>query len=197
MPKDRVATEIAALAAQYGEPRRAAVALAGRPFSPLTKPDRVGEVCMVVRRKNGKLLTAIKTFYPPGAFRLLTGGIKRGEGIEAALMRETWEETGLETSLQQFLAIIEYRLAGTVAAAPPDFVTYALLLDEQAGVLAVQDPDEQLSEFRELAPDELPALADVLESLGNTYSADIDGRWGDWGKFRAVVHREVAAALHA
>ena len=197
MPKDRVAIEIAALAAQYGEPRRAAVALVGRPFSPLTKPDRVGEVCMVVRRKNGKLLTAIKTFYPPGAFRLLTGGIKRGEGIEAALMRETWEETGLETRLQQFLAIIEYRFADTAAAAPPDFVTYALLLDEQAGALAVQDPDEQLSEFRELAPDELPALADVLESLGATYSADIGGRWADWGKFRAVVHREVAAALRA
>lgn len=195
MPKDRVATEIAALAARYGEPRRMAVTLGGQPFSPRTKRDRVGEVCMVVRRKNGRLLTATKQFYPPGAFRLLTGGIKRGEGIEAALMRETWEETGLETELRRFLAIIEYRLSGTSPAAAPDFTTYALLLDEISGELAVQDPDEQLSEFREVAPEELLAMADFLATLADSYSDDLDARWADWGIFRAVVHRAVAAEL--
>ena len=65
-----VETEIAALAARYGPPRRVAVDLDYQPFSPLTLEDRYGEVCMIVLRANGRLLTAKKTFYPPGAFRV-------------------------------------------------------------------------------------------------------------------------------
>ena len=110
MPNPDVETEIAALATRYGTPRRVAVALSGGPFRPISATDRIGEVCMVVRRKNGKLLTAIKTFYPPGAFRLLTGGIGHGESIEAALLRETAEETGLDVAVRRFLAVIEYQL---------------------------------------------------------------------------------------
>src|SRR6266487_1360095 len=90
--------------------RRVAVELHGEPFDPLILNDRIGEVCMVIRRKNGKLLTAIKTFYPPGAFRLLTGGIAHGESIEAALLREVDEETGLDVIARRFLAVIEYQL---------------------------------------------------------------------------------------
>ena len=65
---------------------------------------------MVVRRPNGKLITAKKTFYPPGAFRLLTGGVGHGELIAAALLREVAEETGLDVVVRRFLAVIEYQL---------------------------------------------------------------------------------------
>jgi len=68
-----IETEIADLAVRYGQPQRVTVELTGAPFSPLILEDRHGEVCMVVRRPNGKLITAIKTFYPAGAFRLLQG----------------------------------------------------------------------------------------------------------------------------
>src|SRR5262245_8008181 len=91
-----IEAEIAVLAARYGEPRRVSVALSGAPFDPLIMTDRFGEVCMVIRRPRGTLLTAIKTFYPPGAYRLLTGGVGHGEPIDAALLREVDEETGLE-----------------------------------------------------------------------------------------------------
>src|SRR5438128_2506326 len=136
---------------RYGQPQRVVVELTGAPFSPLTLEDRYGEVCMVVRRPNGKLITAIKTFYPAGAFRLLTGGVDHGEPIADALLREVAEETGLDVVVRRFLAVIEYQLqelgdagcglgspSSTPHLPPPipwNFATFAFLLDEIGGIL--------------------------------------------------------------
>jgi 8-oxo-dGTP pyrophosphatase MutT (NUDIX family) len=199
--------QVAALAARYGEPRRVAVELTGAPFDPLFRSDRFGEVCMVLRRPDGRLLTAIKTFYPPGAFRLLTGGVGHGEPIAAALLREVDEETGLEVAVRRFLAVIEYHLdAGSARQAPTaiphppapashHFVTFAFLLEEIGGVLETRDPAERVAAFREVAPDELPELAAALERVEDRFDPEIGGSWADWGRFRSVVHREVYAAL--
>lgn len=184
--------EIAALAAQYGPPRRVQAALANAQFEPLIMDDRYGEVCMVVRRPSGALITAIKTFYPPGAFRLLTGGIHHGEPIADALARELAEETGLDVAVRRFLAVIEYALPD---AGRHPFATFAFLVDELGGMLAVSDPDERVAAFRDLAPAELPALADTLDAMPAAFSADIRGSWADWGRFRAVTHRVVYEAL--
>ena len=51
---------------------------------PIWKRDRYGEVCMVIRRRSGKIPLSIKTFYPRGAYRLPTGGIPLGEGVYEA-----------------------------------------------------------------------------------------------------------------
>src|SRR3712207_5584960 len=156
-----IEAQVATLAQRFGEPRRVAVELTGAPFDPLFMPDRFGEVCMVLRRRSGRLLTAIKTFYPPGAFRLLTGGIGHGEPIERALLREVDEETGLEVAVRRFLAVIEYRLEAarapgdslvTPSPRPPTpasyrFATFAFLLDEIGGVLETRDPDERVAAF--------------------------------------------------
>ena len=191
MLTEEVESQIADLSARYGAPRRVAVELEGALFDPLVMPDRHGEVCMVIRRPNGKLITAIKTFYPAGAFRLLTGGVQHGEPIAAALMREVAEETGLDVSVRRFLAVIEYRLARGQLA----FATFAFLLDEVGGMLGVQDESEQIGAFRELATDELPALADLLAQAPDERDERIAGSWRDWGRFRAVVHRVVYEAL--
>ena len=203
-----IETEIAELIARYGEPLRTAAQLGGKPISPVTKTDRVGEVCMVVRRPNGKLITATKTFYPTNGFRLLTGGIDHGETIEAALLRETFEETGLEVVVRQFLAIVEYHPSWDVDADSIDaskqrysttratpFITCAFLLDEIGGILAPQDEKERLGEFREIAIEELPTMADTLSHIVNGQSEEIDGSWRDWGAFRAIIHRVVYDAL--
>jgi 8-oxo-dGTP pyrophosphatase MutT (NUDIX family) len=211
-------TEIAALAARYGAPRRVTAELRGAPFDPLIMTDRFGEVCMVVRRPGGMLITAIKTFYPPGAFRLLTGGVGHGEPIAAALLREVEEETGLEVAVRRFLAVIEYHLDATTDHRPLtadgrlpttaevdtqhatrntqyDFATFAFLLDELGGTLEVRDPAERIGAFREVTVAELPAMAETLDSVGDRYDPQIGGSWGDWGRFRAVVHRVVYEAL--
>ncbi|HEU5098305.1 MAG TPA: NUDIX hydrolase [Roseiflexaceae bacterium] len=199
-----VETEIASLAARYGQPRRVTAELDGWQFSPLTMEDRYGEVCMVVRRPNGRIITAKKAFYPAGAFRLLTGGVDHGEPIADALLREVAEETGLDVVVRSFMAVIEYRSreigdagCGMVSPSPipHPFATFAFLLDEIGGTLHAHDPGEQIEAFRELELAELPGLAETLESLPDLVDPEIDGSWRDWGRYRAVGHRVIYQAL--
>jgi NAD+ diphosphatase len=182
-----IEAEIHALAMRYGAPYRIVAPLDGASFDPVARSDRYGEVCMVVRRSNGRLITAIKTFYPVGCFRLLTGGVAHGETIEAALQREVEEETGLQTVIRRFLAVIVYP--------PQQFATFAFLLDECGGELGSRDPHERIAAFREIEVAELPLLAATLEAAPDRFDAAIGGNWRDWGRFRAIVHRVVYQAL--
>ena len=196
MLEPSIEAEIQELARRFGRPLHRAVEVdAGELFDPLSKSDRYGEVCMVIRRPGGKLLTAIKTFYPPGAYRLLTGGIHHGEQILPALLRETAEETGLQVEVRRFLAHVDYRQHGAPATQSPVFSTFAFLLDETGGVLGCADPTERLAAFREVDVAELPALAEHLDNLPDDESAEINGRWRAWGHFRAAIHRAVYETL--
>jgi ADP-ribose pyrophosphatase YjhB (NUDIX family) len=188
----RVERELAALAERYGPTRDVAATIDDSFDDPIRKPDRYGEVAMVIRRPNGKLLLAIKTFYPRGAHRLPTGGIKHGEGVYDALVREAHEETGLELTVERFLARISYHAAG---GGPPLFHTFAFLLRETSGTLGAIDDSEQIEEWREIDDRELPAIASFLEDLRTSGTRGIGGSWGAWGRFRAVVHRAVGDAL--
>jgi ADP-ribose pyrophosphatase YjhB (NUDIX family) len=195
--------QLAELARRYKLPRRATVELSDGAFSPFTKGDRFGEVCMLVRRKNGRLLTARKEYYPPGIHRLLTGGVAHGERIEDALLREVHEETGLQVAVDRFLLVIAYHVQPTPAqldAGEPDagaicFYTFAFLLNETGGDLQPQDEEEQIEEFREVTTDDLPALAAALKQLPDRHDPQIAGSWKPWGDFRAVVHQLAYAAL--
>jgi ADP-ribose pyrophosphatase YjhB (NUDIX family) len=188
--------ELEQLAQQYGQPVTDTIHLtATQNFDPLDKTDRYGEVCMVVRRKNGRLLTMTKTYYPKGAYRLLTGGINHGERVFDALLRETHEETALEVEVKRFLAAAAYSIVQ--AGDTPAFYTFAFLLDEVGGTLGTIDEDEQVDDFREIEPAELPALADQLAQLGQQHNPALGGSWGDWGQFRAAIHRLVWQALQA
>lgn len=158
---------------------------------PIRKPDRVGEVCMVIRRPNGKLLLSIKSIYPRGAYRLPTGGVGPGEAIIAALFREVNEETGLTCRLRRFLSLITYHVAGEKA---PVFHTFAFLLDEMGGTLGALDQKEQIEDYIEIDPSELLQVAERLEGLPESDRGAV-GSWRDWGRFRAVVHRAVHEAL--
>ena len=153
---------------------------------------RGSEVCMVIRRRSGRLLTMIKTFYPRGAHRLLTGGIEAGEPILTAALRETREETSLDVEVRRLLCHIAYRRDDDGGV--PVFHTFAFLLDEVGGTLETQDEHEQVEEFREIDPSELRPVADRLAAItGET--AKEPGDWPAWGRFRAVAHRAVADAL--
>lgn len=188
--------ELETLGRRFGEPLRVDATIRADFFDPIHRPDRVGEVCMVVRRPNGNVLLAIKTFYPRGAYRLPTGGIEHGEPIFDALRRETAEETGLDTEPRRFLASITYRADGSPGLGPI-FHTFAFLLDETGGTLGPRDESERIEEFVEINPADLRVVAERLERVTSTPSDEIGGDWADWGRFRAIVHRAAADALSA
>lgn len=186
--------ELADLIARYGAPLARAVTVGDDAFWRRQADGRSAEVCMVIRRPNGALLTATKTFYPAGAYRLLTGGIEPGERVLDALSREVYEETGLEVRVRRLLAVVTYRPAGA-AAADVRFTTFAFALDEVGGTLGATDTAERLAGYREIRPADLPAVAARLEALPNETTADLGVTWRDWGRFRAVVHRAVWEAM--
>ena len=186
--------EIERLAGRFGDPLVIDSPIPDYFDDPIRKPDRYGEVCMVIRRPNGAVLLSIKTFYPRGAYRLPTGGIAPGEPILDALLRETHEETGLRTEVRRFLAQIAYHGEGEPTGTPL-FHTFAFLLDERSGTLGALDASEQIEDWREVAVADLPGVADFLDDLSTQGTQDIGGDWRAWGKFRAVVHRAVHEAL--
>src|SRR5438093_1484464 len=168
--------EIAALGKRYGQPLVREVALDDVAFDPVGAPDRIAEVCMVVRRPSGKLLLAIKDFYPRGAFRLPTGGIHHGEPILDAVRREAIEETGLTLEVARFLAALNYRNGPT---GPPAFHTFAFLLDERGGTLGAQDPAERIERWIEIEPSALPAVANTPALRAGSRSARRSPRAND------------------
>ncbi len=189
-----IRNELAELAIIYDAPLVRTIDLgASTQFDPLNKTDRYGEVCMVIRRRNGRLITAIKTFYPKDAYRLLTGGINHGERVYDALLRETHEETGLEVNVSRFLAALAYSLNGNDHT--PIFYTFAFLLDEVSGTLGTLDETERVEAFREVSVEDLPKMADTLRHIQHEPSREIGGNWHDWGEFRAAVHDAVYTAL--
>lgn len=183
--------ESRALGRRLGHPIVRTVALDDIGFDPVGNPSRFAEVCMVLRRPNGTVLLSIKTFYPRGAYRLPTGGIDRDEPIFAALLRETREETGLEVEARRFLAALTY-LDGR--GGDPVFHTFAFLLDERGGSLGSLDEHEHIEDYREIAPADLPGVADTLDGLPNDAASEISN-WNAWGRFRAHIHRVVFEAL--
>ncbi|HEX5503178.1 MAG TPA: NUDIX hydrolase [Thermomicrobiales bacterium] len=188
--------ELAELIAQYGAPLARAVAVGDDAFWRRQADSRRAEVCMVVRRPGGTLLTCTKTFYPPGVYRLCTGGVEPGERVLDALSREVYEETGLDVRVRRLLAVVTYRPAGA-AGADPAFTTFAFALDEVGGALGATDPAERLAGYREIRPADLPAIAARLEALADEHTAHLGVTWRAWGRFRAVIHRAVWEALAA
>jgi len=158
---------------KYGAPQQVVCSLPSITFPPVSE-RRHGEVCMAILRRNGKFLLQTKRSYPNAVMRLPSGGIKAGEDIEHALLREVWEETNLTVSVERFVALLRYRDDHEKA----EFQTFLFFLREIEGVLQTNDPTEKITEWREARPDELLRYADALKRL--------EPGWASWGLFRAA-----------
>lgn len=186
-----IAEEIAQLASAYGQPVTTSRTLRIKTmFGALDeRPARVAEVVPVIQRADGRIVTMIKDNYPPSAYRLPSGGMHRGEPILDALLRESYEETGLHVTVKRFLAIVRYQVIVTTGRTGR-FTSFVFLVQAD-GPLQPQDANERIAGFREVPLGELRAIADTLNSLKTNEAND----WSDWGRFRSVVHSVVADVL--
>ncbi len=151
----------------------------------ITRDGRSGEVCMVLRRPDGRIWCAAKTFYPGHISRLLTGGIHPNEDPASALLREVAEETSL-------VPISAHRIGHIHYDTEVPFETHVFVCRVTADVPVVVDLTERIHHFDALLPHELHQRAEQLCTLPADYHADIGTHWQAWGAFRAVSHRVVA-----
>lgn len=147
--------------------------------------DRRGEVVFCVRRNNGKIITITCSEYPKGIYRIPTGGIGHNEDIVNAVYREVKEELGLEVSIDSFAGVVKIRFEHKDQSFM--FYSYVFLLSEKGGRLLIDASDDEISEVKEVDTGELAEIVGQLES--------IQGKWSDWGKFRAVTCKAVLDAL--
>ncbi len=139
--------------------------------------DRRAEVVFAIQNPSGSIWVHSKSSYPQGLYRLPTGGINWGESIDAALLREVCEETGLSVVIDQFLGVIDYcfHYEGCTA----NFASYVFLLTSQDGI-PFPTGDEASASFREILPHQLLHLsADLRNLLGSRHC---------WGQWRAHAH---------
>jgi 8-oxo-dGTP pyrophosphatase MutT (NUDIX family) len=144
-----------------------------------TALQRRAEVVMIVQRPDGRLLLHAKGHYPPGTYRLPSGGVRWDEGVLEALDREQWEELGLHLPVEAMPGFVRYTLHHDGHLL--HFASYLFLLRaERNPVLSPQDPTEAIAEFRWLDLQDLPTVAEALR--GSPHG------WRNWGPFRAVAH---------
>jgi len=181
--------EVAQLGAAYGAPLRQRYVVEMRPaafeFWSTKASKRFGEVVLFILRRSGKLILHTKQFYPERAFRVPSGTLLEHEPLLDAVYRETREETGLQVSVERFLAALEFELR--CGAHLVLIHSYLFLLREREGHLETHDPSEQIAAFSEVDPSDLATVAERLESL--------PGDWHDWGALRAIPHRVAAQLL--
>jgi len=148
---------------------------------------RDGEVVLVLRRPDGRVLLHTKPFYPPATWRLPSGGVEHGETPEEAAWREIAEETGLPARLKRLLGALTYDLhAGDLRTSFASCIFLAATPEAQP---VAQDPGEEISGYRWVPLGELDEVAAGLRRLSPP--------WHSWGQFRALAHRFVSAYLGA
>lgn len=146
---------------------------------------RRAEVVMVVRTLDGRFVIHTKSFYPSGIYRLMTGGIKLGEDLEAAARREALEEIGHDVTIERFLAVQHHTfVCGQECLS---FTSYLFLMLAEDRPLQATDTTEDIADYRTVPLVGLIQVADQLERLPPD--------WIDWGRFRASAHRLAVETL--
>ncbi|MGC8861270.1 MAG: NUDIX domain-containing protein [Armatimonadota bacterium] len=147
--------------------------------------DTRSEVVLVLLRPRGKVLAISKAFYPPGTFRLPTGGIRPGETPQEAFLREVDEETGLSSEPIRTIDTMVLRCKS--GSESLDITSYVILGSPTSAPPEPNDLQEKITGYEEIDP---AGLREVGERLSN-----LQGRWRSWGLFRAPAHFVVADFL--
>jgi 8-oxo-dGTP pyrophosphatase MutT (NUDIX family) len=161
--------EIRMLEDRYGKARKVELQVERNPFGKERE-----EVVLVIPGEKGIFLLS-KDYYPPGTYRLPTGKIEPGEGIEETVIREGLEETGFYPHISKFLGILTLGFS----IPPSRSISYFFLLLPLPGHPRPADRNERISDFIEIPLEDLPKVAEKLRAL--------EGPWHEWGLFRAMA----------
>jgi ADP-ribose pyrophosphatase YjhB (NUDIX family) len=174
--------ELHQLSVAYGQPEIRTVGLAGDKYLFSTRLNRSrnkrGEVVLVIERPEQCVLLHRKSWYEPGVYRLLSGTIDWDEAVETALERELMEETSLSLGTTHFLGILDCVISYDYQEVA--FVSYIFQLSRTEGVLKLPKDSEDISDFRDVAIAELPAVAENLRNVPSPRAG--------WGRWRALAH---------
>ncbi|MDP2872938.1 MAG: cyclase family protein [Bacillota bacterium] len=158
--------------------------------------DRRGEVVFGLIGRDGRMVLTRSADYPPGVFRVPSGGIRHGESAVDALHREVAEELGLDFDVWRYAGRVEFRFAGDsgVVALP----SYCFLLREaDTGAHTVREPrtfagPDVAGEIESCQLVSAGELGPVLRTL-----AELPSPWDDSGRYRARTGQLLAATWQA
>ena len=175
------ADEVAELAARYGQPVYHSHNIQADEYIYSYRwrkdSDRRAEVVFAIQDGGRGIWVHAKPHYPAHIFRLPSGGVHWDEAIEAALLREVEEETGLTVCIERFLGLVEYHFCRGDSTV--QFASYVFYLISAGGAPIIHE-SEQISEFRAVMPQQLSRIALDLRNLGGNRSG--------WGQWRALAH---------
>jgi ADP-ribose pyrophosphatase YjhB (NUDIX family) len=145
------------------------------------RSQRQHDVTFAVER-DGLLAVIRKPLFPPGAWRIPSGGIAPGETFEEGARREALEETGLEIELTGYPLVA--RSVFTYEGEQLPWVTHVVTAAAADGELAPRDREE-IDDARWISWEELTGpVAEVLRGSGGALFA-----------YRAELHNRVAALV--
>lgn len=130
---------------EFGVPREATAAAVFTPreFGLLQycrRKNRAHDITLMIRDREGRFALIRKPVYPPGVFRPPSGGVEPGEAFSAGVLREAWEETGLNIHLERYL--LRCRAEFSCGGETLPWTTHVFLARATTTVLDPQDRHE-------------------------------------------------------
>lgn len=151
-------------------------------IGPSMAHGRHHDVTFAILAADGRFVAIRKPQFPPGAWRIPSGGIQPGEAFAAGTLREALEETGLDVELTGYPLVA--RMTFTHAGAAERWTTHVVTARVRGGTLAPRDPVEiDAARWMEMA------------ELTGPVAAVLRGTGGGLFAYRADLHDRIAALL--
>lgn len=161
---------ISAMERIYGSPEEVSLAyeMTAREFDMVRRSQKHGrshDVTLFII-EGARIVVIKKPMYPPGAYRAPSGGVHPGEGFEEGALREAYEETGLQVSLEKY--ILRARVKFTLSEDSIDWTTHVFAARPLSGRLDPIDTHE-IVEARYASIEELSgSIRQSLLASGST-----------------------------
>lgn len=174
---------VAPVRRRYGRPRewRPTVRLTAHDLRALGMgaPGRRHDVTFAVRDAKGRVAAIRKPSFPPGAWRIPSGGIAPGESFEEGVLREALEEIGLAIEVEAYLMVARARFLHPDGSVDR-WTTHVVSARPASGTRLAPRDRREIDDARWMTMDELtgPVAAVLRAGPGGLlrYRADLHDR---------------------